>query len=140
VALVLLALVVLGSAVVVVLLADRTDEPLLTREGEPGQVYRVEGTLRGDPELWRLPGSGQDTGGGVVVVLDDGGEALLLAEEGAVDDLRRAVADADDSRISVLGRVTAGVTPEQVTYYGFRLDDFPPVAGGRVLVLVEDTG
>jgi hypothetical protein len=134
------ALVLAGAVAVALVLAwsrEGSDEPILTRDARPGAVYRVEGTLRGEPRLWRVPGSDEYVGAGAVLELDDRGEALLLAEQPAVDDLRSAVAQAEDGRVSAVGRVVETVSPEQVTFYGFRLDDFPPVAGGRLLVLLE---
>ena len=61
---------------------------------------------------------------------------LLLAESLSVPDFVGTMKDVRDGRIATQGEVVDIVTPDQVTYYGFAPDAFPPAsASGRVIVL-----
>ena len=116
--------------------------PVATAEAlqHPGQYYRIEGEIVGDPVFWAPNGTGRGgnnyAGAGVLVALDGGGEVLLLAESLSVPDVMADLDEVEDGRFHSVGRTIIDVTEDEVTYYGFDLDDFPPPdPDGRVLVL-----
>ncbi|RZT26067.1 hypothetical protein EV589_1819 [Mycobacterium sp. BK558] len=108
----------------------------------PGEYRRVEGELASEPVYWAPRGTGRGgnnfAGAGVLVDLSSGGQALLLAESMSVPDFVGAMADAHGSTVHTQGKVIDEITEDQVEYYGFDVDAFPPPpTDGRVMVLLS---
>ncbi len=126
---------------VAVEMAEDAPPPHVFGSDTPRRWLRVEGRIIGDPVFW--PATGENRGGNnyrgaaVLVALDAGGEALLLAESMGVGDLIGDIQEANATgRISSTGSLANGFSEDQVQYYGFTEDDFPPPREqGRVLLI-----